>query len=679
MTTLDQAIANLPDFTAIDPKAITEQLIQLLDTNRQQIAQLLNNTSDFTWENLMLPLEELDDALSKFWSPIGHLNSVLNSEQLRTAYNACLPLLSEYATEMGHNQQLFKAVKSISQSNEFKNLDVAQKKIIENELRDFHLSGIDLPEAQQKQHGQLCKELSQLTSKFEENILDATGGWHKHITDETLLKGIPEHAQQAAMAAAKQRELDGWVFTLEIPSYLPIMMHAEDRSLREQMYTAFVTRASDQGPNAGKWDNSATLQAILIKRLELAQLLGFDNFAQYSLATKMVKKTDDVLHFLNQLNDASHQAAKNEFQALTEFARSLGHEGNLQPWDVAYFSEKLRQERYNISQEELRPYFPEYKVISGLIAIVGKLYKVHIKPLPEVKTWHKDAHCYAMLDANGEPISLFYFDLYAREHKRGGAWMDDCRVRRRTLQGDMQLPVAYVTCNFNAPINDDPALFTHDEVVTLFHEFGHSLQHMLTKIDYAEVSGINGVPWDAVEIASQFLENWAWEKESIGMITEHYQTQQPLPNELFDRMIAAKNFQSAMQMARQLEFSIFDFRLHMEFDPNKPNQIQGILDEVRQRVSVLPAPKFNRFQHAFSHIFAGGYAAGYYSYKWAEVMACDAFGRFNEEGIFAPAASEAFRSTFLEQGGAIEPMDLFIEFRGREPKIDALLTMSGIN
>jgi len=450
------------------------------------------------------------------------------------------------------------------------------------------------------------------------------------------------------------------------------------QALREEMYHAFVTRASGQEPNANRWNNTAVITDILKTRLEIVRLLDFQNYAERSLATKMVKKTKDVLDFLQKLIAASQDKAKEEFEALKQFAKSELGMQKLEAWDIAYASEKLRQARYDISQEDLRPYFPEHKVVSGLFSIVHKLFGITVKEQSDVDTWHPDARCYAIYDNSDTLISYFYTDLYARENKRGGAWMDECRVRRRTDNGNTQLPVAFVTCNFNAPIGDDPALFTHEDVLTLFHEFGHSLQHMLTKIDCADVSGINGVPWDAVEVASQFLENWAWEKESLAMISEHYQTKAPLPDALFDKMHNAKNFQSALQMIRQLEFSLFDFRLHMEFDPKEESQVQRILDEVRQKISVIPAPAFNRFQNSFAHIFAGGYAAGYYSYKWAEVMASDAFSLFKEKGIFDKTTSQKFLTTFLESGGAKDPLDLFITFRGHEPKIDALLKEKGI-
>jgi len=669
---------DLPRFNNINPENIADDLSQLLDDNRTAIDALLK-LPHYTWQNFMAPLEDLNDKLNQFWAPVGHLNSVINSPELRKAYNACLPKLSDYATALSHNEQYYNAVKSIAESETFSSLSVAEQKAVENELRDFKLAGVALPADKKKQFAALTKKLSQLTTKFEENVLDATQAWTKLVEDKKTLAGLPAHAIQAASNTAKKQNKKGWLFTLEIPSYLAVMTYADMQSLREEMYNAFVTRASDQGPNANQWDNTKTINEILTARFDIAGLLDFQNYAQRSLATKMVKEVSDVLDFIQKLVDASLEKAKTEFEELKAFAKKHLNLDTLNAWDIAYASEKLRQDRYAISQEDLRPFFPEYKVVAGLFSTAHKLFDITIKPVNNADTWHPDAKCYAVYDASNTLLSYFYTDLYARENKRGGAWMDECRVRRRTDNGSTQIPIAFITCNFNAPIGDDPALFTHDEVITLFHEFGHSLQHMLTKIDCADVSGINGVPWDAVEIASQFLEHWAWEKASLQNIAEHYKTKAPIPDALFEKMLKAKNFQSALQMLRQLEFALFDFRLHIEFDQKTKAQVQKILNEVRQQVTIIPAPEFNRFQHSFSHIFAGGYAAGYYSYKWAEVMASDAFSLFKEKGIFNKEVSQKFLQTFLESGGAKEPMDLFIEFRGRKPDINALLNETGIN
>lgn len=669
---------NLPQFSQINTDTIEPDLTQLLAHNRAAIEERIAQGGPFTWDNFIRPLEDLENQLHQFWAPISHLNAVVNTPALRKAYNACIPKLSDYSTALSHNKAYYNAVQSITSSDAFKDLDFAQQKVIEHEARDFKLAGVALPPEQKKMFAKLSKKLSQLTTKFEENILDATHGWTKLVTNEKELAGLPEFAVQVAADAAKKHDQKGWLFTLDTPSYLAVMMYADSHTLREAIYAAFVTRASDQGPDAGKWDNSEVIIEILKTRLAIAKLLGFNDYAEYSLTTKMVGKTQDVLTFLQQLTDASLEKAKSEFQELKAFAKAELGIDDLQAWDIAYASEKLRQSRYNISQEDLRPYFPEYKVLEGLFNIAKTLFNITIKPVPDADLWHDDATCFAVYDHQNHLISYFYLDLYARENKRGGAWMDDCRVRRQLNNGSHQTPVAFITCNFNAPIGDDPALLAHEDVLTLFHEFGHSLQHMLTKIDYADVSGINGVPWDAVEIASQFMENYTWEKDALTMVSEHYKTKKPLPDNLFNRMHKARNFQSALQMVRQLELSLFDFSLHMKFDPEAKNQVQQILNGVRDRVRVIPAPDYNRFQHSFSHIFAGGYAAGYYSYKWAEVMAHDAFSLFQENGIFDQATSEKFRTTFLEMGGAKEPLDLFVEFRGREPKVEALLIDSGI-
>ena len=458
---------------------------------------------------------------------------------------------------------------------------------------------------------------------------------------------------------------------------MPVMSYADNRDLREEMYTAFATKASDQGPNAGKWDNTEVMADILKLRHELANLLGFANHAERSLATKMAQTPEQVLAFLNDLAARSKPIAEKEFAELKAYAKETAEMEDLQAWDVTYFAEKLRQQRYSISQEELKPYFPEDKVVSGLFAVVNRLYGLEISEQKDIDSWHKDVRFFEIHDADGELRGQFYLDLYARQHKRGGAWMDECLVRRKTAKG-IQTPVAFLTCNFSEPVGDKPALFTHDEVTTLFHEFGHGLHHMLTKVDYAGVSGINGVAWDAVELPSQFMENWCWEREALDLISGHYESGEKLPDDLYQKMIAARNFQSAMMMLRQLEFSLFDFRLHLEFEPDDGNQVDKILAEVREQVAVVKPPKFNRFAHSFGHIFAGGYAAGYYSYKWAEVLSADAFSKFEENGIFDRKPGLEFLSNILEQGGSKEPMELFIAFRGREPEIDALLRHSGI-
>ncbi len=671
------SMSGLPPFSAIRPEHVEPAIDQLLADNRAQMQQRLDAGGPYTWDNLVEPLEHMEERLSRVWSPVGHLNSVMNSEALREAYNACLPKLSDYATEMGQNEALFQAFRDIADGDEYQRLNGAQKKVIDNALRDFRLSGIDLPAEKKQRYKEIMQELSRLTSKFSENILDATQAWTKLVTDEQALSGLPESARALARQAAEQQEKQGWLFNLEFPSYYPVLTYADDRELRREMYTAYVTRASDEGPNAGQWDNSALMEDIVRLRHEVAQLLGFANYAERSLATKMAGSTGRVMDFLQELAERSLPAARRELDELRAFARDEHGMAELEAWDIAYYGEKLRQQRYSISQEELKPYFPVTRAVPGMFAVVERLYGLKISEVPDVDVWHPDVKFYEIRDHQGGLRGQFYLDLFARQNKRGGAWMDEC-IGRKRAGDELQYPVAYLTCNFTPPIGDDPALLTHDELQTLFHEFGHGLHHMLTLVDYPSVAGISGVAWDAVELPSQFMENWCWEREALDLIAGHYKTGEPLPEALFQRMTAAKNFQSAMQMVRQLEFALFDFRLHLEYDPARGARVNELLDEVRAQVAVIQPPSFNRFPHSFSHIFAGGYAAGYYSYKWAEVLSADAFSAFEEAGIFDADTGKRFLQAILEQGGSREPMDLFVEFRGREPTIDALLRHSGL-
>ena len=670
-------LTGLPPFSALRPDHVEPAIDTLLQGCREQIQQLLDANQRYTWDNLIQPIEDVEDRLDRAWSPVSHMNSVVNSDALRDAYNACLPKLSAYATEMGQNEQLFAAYRQIADSEAFAALSEAQQKVITNSLRDFRLSGIDLPAAERQRFKDIMQELSALTAKFEENLLDATNAWHKHITDESQLAGLPDSARSLARQTAEREALDGWVFKLEFPSYFPVLTYADNRELRRELYEAYVTRASDTGPHDPALDNTPVMEDILRLRHEAARLLGYANYAERSIETKMAGSTEQVLQFLNDLAARSVERARAELEEVRAFAREQGADFTLESWDVPYYSEKLRQHKYAISQEELKPYFPDHQVIAGMFAVVKRLYGLSITPVEGVDTWHPEVKFYAIHDEQGSLRGEFYLDLYARPHKRGGAWMDECISRRLTRDG-IQTPVAYLTCNFSPPIGDDPALLTHDEVITLFHEFGHGLHHMLTQVDYAGVSGISGVAWDAVELPSQFMENWCWEREALDLIARHYQTGEPLPDELYQRMLAARNFQSAMQMVRQLEFAIFDFRLHAEYDPARGGRIYEILDQVRQQVAVMQAPSFNRFPHSFSHIFAGGYAAGYYSYKWAEVLSADAFAAFEETGIFDRETGQRFLTAILERGGSREPMELFIDFRGREPSIDALLRHTGL-
>ncbi|WP_139477521.1 oligopeptidase A [Aeromonas veronii] len=669
---------SLPPFSQIKPEQVQPAVIQAIADCKQKISDVLAQRDPHTWDSLIAPLEEVNDRLSRIWSPVSHLNSVLNSEALREAHDACLPLLSEFQTYVGQHEGLYQAYLALSQSDDFPLLSGAQRKEIQNTLRDFRLSGIGLPAEAQQRYGEIQARLSELASRFSNNVLDATQGWHKLVADEAELAGLPDSVRAAARQMAELKGKEGWLFTLDIPSYLPVMMYADNRELRAEMYEAFTTRASDQGPNAGKWDNSAIMSELLTLRRELAQLLGFANYAELSLATKMADKTEQVVSFLTDLAAKSLPQGKAELEEIRAFAAEQHGQSELAAWDLAYYAEKLKQHKFSISDEQLRPYFPASKVVKGLFEVVKRVFGMKVRERLGIDTWHPDVRFYDIFDADDELRGSFYLDLYAREHKQGGAWMDVCLGRRYRQDGSLQKPVAYLTCNFNGPVDGKPALFTHNEVVTLFHEFGHGIHHMLTRIDVAGVAGINGVAWDAVELPSQFLENWCWESEALAFISGHYVTGEPLPADLLEKMLTARNFQAAMQMLRQLEFALFDFRLHQEFDPANPAQLPALLDEVRSQVAVMTPPAFNRFQHSFSHIFAGGYAAGYYSYKWAEVLSADAFSRFEEEGIFNPATGQSFLKNILEKGGSKEPMELFRAFRGREPKVDALLRHSGI-
>ena len=669
--------SDLPQFSKIKPEHIQPAVEQLIQECRKTTEQVLNQPN-FSWENFCQPLAEVNERLSRAWSPVSHLNAVKNSPELREVYQACLPLLAEYGTWVGQHQGLYNAYLQLKNSAEFANYSQAQKKAIENSLRDFELSGISLPPEQQKRYGEIVTRLSELNSQFSNNVLDATMGWEKIVTDENQLKGLPESALQAAKQSAQNKGVEGYRFTLEIPSYLPVMTYCENRQLREEMYRAFVTRASEQGPNAGKWDNSAVMEEILTLRVELAKLLGFEHYTDLSLATKMAENPQQVFDFLENLAVRCKPQGEKELAELEEFCKTTENVTALEPWDITFYSEKQKQAQYSINDEELRPYFPEDRVLSGLFELIKRIFNIRAVERFGVDTWHKDVRFFDLIDETDEVRGSFYLDLYAREHKRGGAWMDDCIGRKRKADGSLQKPVAYLTCNFNAPIGDQPALFTHDEVTTLFHEFGHGIHHMLTQIDIGEVAGINGVPWDAVELPSQFLENWCWEEQALAFISGHYQTGEPLPKEKLTQLLKAKNFQAAMFVLRQLEFGLFDFRLHHNYQLNKADQILDQLKSVKQQVAVIKGVEWARTPHSFSHIFAGGYAAGYYSYLWAEVLSADAYSRFEEEGIFNPTTGKSFLDEILTRGGSEEPMALFERFRGRKPTLDALLRHKGI-
>ena len=665
----------LPPFSKIQPEHVLPAVEQLVADGRERIQQVLAQ-GKFDYAHLVQALDEEDDRLGKAFGPAGHLNAVAQNEALRNAYNSCLPLLSEYGTEVGQNAQLCAAYQALRDSDEWSSLSEAQQKDIENTLRDFRLSGVDLPDDKKAQYMANSKRLSELTSQFSDNTLDATQAWTKHISDEAELDGLPDSAKAGAADRAKADGKDGWLLTLDAPVFIAVMSHCKNAELRKEMYVAWTTKASDQGPQAGQFDNTAIMDEILKLRHDQAQLLGFANFAEESLATKMARDVNEVIQFLEDLAKRAKPQAEQELAALRAFAAEQGA-GDLNPWDIGFWSERLREERYSISEEELRPWFPADTVINGMFAVVGKLFGIQFRQRDDVDLWHEDARFYELVDDDGSVRAAFYLDMYARTGKRGGAWMDDARIRRRRPDGSLQTPVAYLTCNFAPPAGGKPGLLTHDEVVTLFHEFGHGLHHMLTEQDVSGISGINGVAWDAVELPSQFLENWCWTEEGIALISGHYETGEPLPKEKLEKMLAAKNFQGAMQMVRQLEFSLFDMRIHAEY--REGLDIYQVLNEVRQQVAVIQPPAFNRFPNSFGHIFAGGYAAGYYSYKWAEVLSADAYSRFEEEGEFNEDTGRAFRSEILAKGGSREPMELFKAFRGREPSVEPLLRHCGIN
>ena len=677
MNNTHTANAQLPQFSQISSDTIKPSIDALIKKNRESIA-LLVLKQEVTWDSFIKPLSLLEDDLSKKWSPVRHLNSVKSSDSLRLAYNDCLPLLSEYATEMSQNKSLYQGFLAIAESEEYSHLDQAQQKTIVDSLKHFKLGGVDLEGKKRERYQELQTELSELQSTFENNLLDSSQSWERLIDDEKTLAGLPGYAKDMLKQLAEQKEQSGYRVTLDMPCYIAVISYADDRQLRRDIYEAYTTRASDLGVTDIKFDNASIMEKIVAKRQEKSILLDFSNYAEYSLETKMASSTEQVIEFLNDLAHRSKPTAILEVQERQAFAESLGFVGDLEPWDFAFYSEKLKQDRYQISEEDLKPYFSDERVIAGLFKIVNTLYGIEIQEITEgIDLWHSSVRFYQIMDHNGQLIGQFYLDLYARENKRGGAWMDEC-INRHNIDGKTQIPVAYLTCNLTPPLGDEPALFTHDEVITLFHEFGHGLHHMLTKIDVPDVAGINGVEWDAVELPSQFMENYCWQKEALKLFATHYRTGEVLPDDLFDKMTAAKNFQSALQMLRQIEFSLFDIKLHQNPNLTKSSEIQTILDQVRNDVSVVKVSINNKFQNGFSHIFAGGYAAGYYSYKWAEVLSADAFSAFEEEGIFNKVTGQRFLNCILEQGGSRPAIESFHCFRGRDPDIEALLNHSGI-
>jgi len=664
----------LPQFAQIQPEHVAPAIEQLLAENRALVARLLADDAPPTWQNFVVPMEDANERMSRAWGPVGHLNAVMNSPELREVYNATLPKITQYYAELGQNLALFNKFKVLHNSPEFPGLSAARKKIIENELRDFRLGGAELPDAQKARYLEIQEQLSELSSRFSDNLLDSTNDYTLVVEGRNELAGLPDDVLQAAEEAARTAGKPGWMFTLKAPSYMPVMQYADNRALREKMYRAYGTRASEFGKP--EWDNTKLMDEIVKLRGEEARLLGFANYGELSLASKMASSPQQVAEFMRELAQRARPFAEKDLAELREFARTELGIGDLQSWDVGYASEKLRERRYAFSEQEVKQFFPEDAVLPGMFKLVETLYGLQIKP-GHAPVWHEDVRFFDIRNVQGQLVGQFYLDLYARNSKRGGAWMDDVITRRRLAKG-IQTPVAYLNCNFSPPVGGKPALFTHDEVITLFHEFGHGLHHLLTEVEDMGVSGINGVEWDAVELPSQFMENFCWEWDVLRGMTRQTDTGETLPRVLFDKMLAAKNFQSGLQTLRQIEFSLFDMLMHSSFEPDGGKSILQLLDEVRAEVAVLIPPTFHRFPHSFAHIFSGGYAAGYYSYKWAEVLSADAYSLFEENGVLNPDVGARFRGEILAMGGSRGAMQSFTAFRGREPSIEALLRHNGL-
>lgn len=676
-------LAGLPKFNEIKPEHVSPALDSLLSAGKETVEALATSTDAPTWQNFALKLEDMDEKISRAWSQVGHMNSVVNSPELREAYNENLAKLTDFYSDIAQDERLYAKYRAIKNSADFAKLNSAQQKIIDNEVRDFKLGGAELSADKKVRFKAISEELSKLAAKFEENVLDTTNEYALYEADAAKLTGIPADVLQAAKEAATADKLaakagnenigETYKFTLHFPSYLPVLQYADNRDLRETLYRAYATRASEFGKP--EFDNTSIITQLLKLREEEANLLDFNNFAELSLATKMADTPQQVIDFLENLANKAKPYAEQDRLELEAYASKLGI-SDMQAWDVAYVSEKLREDKYSFSDLEVKQYFPEAKVMAGLFKVVETIFGIFVKK-SSAPTWHADAHFYEITRHNGELVGQFYLDLYARNNKRGGAWMDEA-ITRRIVDEKLTTPVAYLTCNFSAPVGDKPALFTHDEVITMFHEFGHGLHHMLTEVNDYSVSGIKGVEWDAVELPSQFMENFCWEWDVLRHMTQHVDTGAQLPRELFDKMVAAKNFQSGMQTVRQIEFSLFDLALHSTFDPNGTKTPLALIEEIRDQVAVVRPPSWNRFPNNFSHIFAGGYAAGYYSYKWAEVLSADAYSLFEEQGGLSAEAGQQFWQEILSKGGSRSAMESFIAFRGREPSIDALLRHNGM-
>lgn len=670
------SVADLPDFQAFDPARAEPEFEAILAACRTSIERHLDAAGHPDW-SLVEDEIRADDALERFWSVLSHLHSVADSEDMRAAYNACLAELTRYSSWRQQNTGLWQAYRRLSESPEFSSLAPGQRRVVELELRDFHLAGVDLPDAPKAEYREIMQRLSNLGARFAQNLLDATGGWQLHIEDPERLEGLPDSALTMLAGLARGKGLEGWLVDLGYPAYLAVMTDARDRDLRREVYLAYLTRASDTGPHAGRWDNTPLIEEFLALRHRLAQLLGFEQYAELALATRMASGTNEVEHFLEELARRARPAAKEQLEILSQFAAGEGAELPLEAWDITYWSERLRQRELDLSDEMLKPYFPLEGMLDALREVILRLFGVRLVPDLAVETWHEDARFYWLEHESGERVGGLYLDLYVRASKRDGAWMDICRSRRRLREGT-QLPVAYLTCNFPAPVGDQPSLLSHEEVRTLFHEAGHCLHHLLTRIDWPQINGTHNVEWDAVELPSQLFENWAWNPEVLSRFARHYRTGEALPDELLRRLGRARHFQKALVLVKQIEYALVDLRLHSAYDPAAPPDPAAILGQVREEVAVVIPPPQNRFLCSFSHIFGGGYSAGYYSYLWAEELAADAWGRFRETGAFDPAAGRALLDEILATGAARPAIDSFIAFRGRAPQPGPLLESYGL-
>lgn len=670
--------SGLPRFAAIRPEHVTPALDSLLAEARATIERVAADASPPSWASVVDPTADVLDRLDRAWGAVRHLNAVVNTPELRDAYNDNLSRVIEFFTDLSQDLRLYGRYRALRESAAFAALDDAQRKLVDNELRDFKLGGAELDDAGKERLKAIHAELGEITTRFEENLLDATNAWGHYGEDEAALAGLPHDVVAAAQAAAHAEGKRGWKLTLRTPCYLPVMQYADDRALRRRMHEAYSTRASDLGGNV-EWDNGPLILRILALRHEAAKLLGYRNYAEVSLVPKMAGHPDEVIAFLRDLARRARPFAQRDYAELAAFAQSDLGLVALEPWDVAYASEKLKTARYAYDEQDVRQYLPEDRVLAGLFRVVETIYGLSIEE-SKAEVWHPDVRFFTIRDRGGALVGEFYFDLYARENKQGGAWMDDA-INRRTVHGNVQHPVAYLTCNLSAPVDGKPATFTHDEVVTIFHEFGHGLHQLLTRIDIPGISGLQGVEWDAVELPSQLMENFVWEWDVLSHMARHVGSGEPLPRDLFDRMLEARNFQSGLFTVRQLEMGLFDMRVHAEYESAggaAASAPQQILDDVRREVAVIPRAPYDRFLESFSHVFAGGYAAGYYSYKWAEVLSADAFSLFEEEGVLSPDAGARFRDEVLARGGSRPALESFVAFRGRPPQLDALLRHNGM-